>query len=66
MFFLPLGWVLGSDVTAYEIFLNNILPVTFGNLLGASIMVGLFYSFAYGRTGKVVSTSCGRLVGKHD
>lgn len=42
MFMLPLGWGLGADVSMSAVFLNNILPVTLGNILGGCFM-GAFY-----------------------
>ena len=66
MFLVPLGIVLNqrlhfypdgthSDITWGDFFLNNLLPVTFGNLLGATCMVAGMYSLAYGRSGVVVA-----------
>ena len=61
MFFIPLGIFLNQgrtvcySLTWGEFFLNNLLPVTFGNLLGAFFMVACFYSLAYGRSGVFVS-----------
>ena len=35
MFIIPVGILCGADVTFVDFFLNNLVPVTIGNLLGA-------------------------------
>lgn len=51
MYFVPLGLLLGgqaTDPTAWARFLGmNLLPVTLGNVVGGSLMVGLVYWFVY-------------------
>jgi len=51
MFFVPLGMLLQNGVDAaipWERFLvGNLLPVTLGNLVGGSLMVGAVYWFVY-------------------
>ena len=55
MFFIPLAMLLqtfdGVDTTATAItwmgFLNNIVPVILGNILGGSVLVGLVYHVIY-------------------
>lgn len=63
MYFIPAGivamhdaqlvnWV-NSDLTQLTIegfLLNNLLPVTLGNIIGGSVFVGLFYWFIYLRS----------------
>ena len=49
MFLLPCGKMMGADVTWKQIFANNILPVTIGNVLGAAVFVAGIHYFAYGR-----------------
>lgn len=46
MFFLPAGYFLGGNFSISEMFLNNLLPVTIGNILGG-IILALLYYFAY-------------------
>ena len=74
MFFIPLGIVLDErhDTLVFcedglswgKFFLNNLLPVTFGNLMGAVFMVAVMYSLAYGRSGAVVAKVWNQLVHK--
>ncbi len=63
MYFIPLGILLSSvepvacaigpldisNLTWSSFFLNNLLPVTLGNLLGGAFFVGFLYWFAYRR-----------------
>lgn len=56
MFLVPLGIFCGADVTFAQFALNNLLPVTLGNAIGAAICVGGFHWYAdwcpaYGRAG---------------
>jgi formate/nitrite transporter len=48
MYFLPLGMLLGADINVTQM-LHNLIPVTLGNLLGGSGMVGLVYHTIYRR-----------------
>ncbi|MEE1229028.1 MAG: formate/nitrite transporter family protein [Lachnospiraceae bacterium] len=44
MTYIPLGIFCGADVTWAQFFLNNLLPVTIGNLIGGAILIpGLYY-----------------------
>lgn len=48
MFFLPLGLFLGAEgVTWTSILLNNLVPVTLGNIVGGGIFVGCIYWYVY-------------------
>lgn len=50
MFFLPLGMFLGAEgVTWSTIILNNLIPVTLGNIVGGAIFVACIYYFVYVR-----------------
>lgn len=63
MYFIPLGILLStadpvasvigsldiSNLTWSSFFLNNLLPVTLGNILGGAFFVGFLYWFAYRR-----------------
>ncbi len=47
MYFIPLGMLLpNSDITAMDL-LNNLIPVTLGNILGGSVCVALVYWRCY-------------------
>lgn len=52
MFFIPVGKFLGAEITWGQIWFNNIIPVTIGNLIGGAIIVPLFYYVAYMKTKK--------------
>eukprot|EP00929_Paragymnodinium_shiwhaense_P008740 TRINITY_DN112708_c0_g1_i1.p1 TRINITY_DN112708_c0_g1~~TRINITY_DN112708_c0_g1_i1.p1 ORF type:complete len:410 (+),score=61.96 TRINITY_DN112708_c0_g1_i1:59-1288(+) len=45
MFLLPLGWLLGADVTVLSI-LGNLVPVAIGNALGAIVFVAGIQRFS--------------------
>lgn len=39
-----------ADLTWVHFLLNNLIPVTLGNIIGGAVLVGLVYWFAYLRT----------------
>lgn len=52
MFFIPLGQLAGAQiagaaVTTGQMWLNNILPVTLGNILGGAIIVPVVYYLSF-------------------
>ena len=47
MYFAPLGMFLGAPVTWGQIWINNLLPVTIGNIIGGAFVVGLSYLVVY-------------------
>lgn len=47
MFFIPLGIFLGAPVTWGQFFLNNLIPVTLGNIVGGAVFVACAYWFVY-------------------
>ncbi|WP_240703965.1 formate/nitrite transporter family protein [Porphyromonas levii] len=47
MFYIPMGMMCGADVSIVLLFWNNLIPATFGNIVGGSIFVGLVYSYLY-------------------
>ncbi len=49
MFFIPTGIFYGADVTWIQFFVNNIIPVTAGNILGGAFFVGAVYWYVYDR-----------------
>lgn len=52
MFFLPIGLFLGADITWSQIIMNNLIPVTIGNVIGGALVVPGVYYYAYLRTNK--------------
>ena len=68
MYFIPLGLLLSnlnplvtsievSNLTWSSFFINNLLPVTLGNIVGGSFFVGFLYWFAYRRKDKMTERS---------
>lgn len=49
MFLIPHGALLGADVTFAQMMMNNIIPVTLGNIVGAAVFVAGLHWFAYGK-----------------
>ncbi len=47
MYFIPLGYFLGSDMITITGLLNNLVPVTLGNIFGGSILVALVYWISF-------------------
>ncbi len=47
MYFVPLGIFVGADITWGQFLINNLIPVTIGNLIGGAVIVPLFYHIAY-------------------
>lgn len=58
MFYLPAGYFMmlrtGADTTGFIVraLLNNLLPVTLGNIIGGAGFVGLGYRLVYGKKDK--------------
>ena len=48
MFLLPFGMMQGADLTT-KLIVDNLIPVTLGNLLGGALFVAGFYHNAYGK-----------------
>ena len=57
MFFLPMGLFVGADITWAQIFINNIIPVTIGNIIGGALVIPGAYYFAYLRKPKADSVT---------
>ena len=52
MTYIPLGIFLGADVSWGQMFIDNLLPVTLGNIIGGAIIVPCVYYYAYLRKNK--------------
>ena len=48
MFIIPLGIFSGAAVSWKAFFMNNLLPVTLGNIVGGAVLVGAVFNLAYG------------------
>lgn len=47
MFYLPMGYFLGANITWGQIWLNNLIPVTIGNIIGGAFVIPCVYYYAY-------------------
>jgi formate/nitrite transporter len=47
MFFIPMGIFVGADVTWVQLFINNLIPVTIGNIIGGAIIIPGVYYYTY-------------------
>jgi len=47
MFIIPTGMIMGAKITVADWWLWNQIPVTLGNLVGGSLLVGAVYWFVY-------------------
>ncbi|WDV45897.1 formate/nitrite transporter family protein [Clostridiaceae bacterium M8S5] len=47
MFFIPMGKLVGAGFTWVEMWTNNLIPVTIGNLIGGAIIVPMVYYICY-------------------
>jgi len=48
MFFVDLGLMYGADTTFGKFLYKNLIPVTFGNIIGGGIGVGVSMWYLYG------------------
>lgn len=49
MFFIPMGKFIGANITWGQFWMNNIIPVTLGNIVGGSMIVPFIYHVCYTR-----------------
>ena len=47
MYFVPFGIFAGADISWSHFVTANLIPVTIGNIVGGSLMVGSVYWFVY-------------------
>ncbi len=47
MYFAPLGMFLGAPINWGQIWINNLIPVTIGNIIGGAFVVGVLYLIVY-------------------
>lgn len=52
MFLIPFGIFAGASVSFNEFLIRNLVPVTLGNIIGGSLLVGAFGSMMFGKLGK--------------
>lgn len=49
MFFIPAAMLYGSDVSTASFIIDNLIPVTLGNIVGGSLLTGFMYWFVFQR-----------------
>ena len=49
---LPAALMAGADVSAKDMLLRNLLPVTIGNAIAGAVAIGASFSYAFGRLGE--------------
>lgn len=47
MTYIPLGMMLGAPVSALQMVIGNLIPVTIGNIIGGGLIVPAMYYFVY-------------------
>lgn len=52
MFTVPLGIMLGANVTFAKFVTANLIPVTIGNTIAGVFLVAMLQSFVYGKLGR--------------
>jgi formate/nitrite transporter len=52
MFLLPAGLLCSTGISVKTALFRNLLPVTLGNALAGSLLVGVMFSFLFGRLGE--------------
>jgi formate/nitrite transporter len=51
LFMLPAGLLAGAPLSISDIIFKNLIPVTIGNAISGTVIIGAGFSFAYGRLG---------------
>jgi formate/nitrite transporter len=49
MFLIPHGMLMGANVSVAQMMMNNIIPVTLGNMFAAAVFVAGLHYYAYGK-----------------
>ena len=49
--FHPTGLLAKAPLSAVDVLLKNMLPVTLGNAISGALIVGAGYSYAFGKLG---------------
>ncbi len=47
MFFIPTAIFYGADISWYQFIVNNLIPVTMGNIIGGALFVGTAYWYLF-------------------
>eukprot|EP00878_Enallax_costatus_P003944 GHUV01004165.1.p1 GENE.GHUV01004165.1~~GHUV01004165.1.p1 ORF type:complete len:364 (+),score=79.37 GHUV01004165.1:278-1369(+) len=57
MFVVPLGMMLGADITTNEFIVKNLIPATIGNLIGGGFFVATWMGMSYGSWEKAITST---------
>lgn len=52
LFILPMGILLGAQVTWFDAVFRNLIPVSIGNAIAGVCIVALTFALSYGKFGK--------------
>lgn len=47
MFFIPAAMMEGADITVGQLLIDNLVPVTLGNVVGGALLVGCVHAYLY-------------------
>lgn len=47
MFFIPLAMMQGAEISLFQLFIDNLLPATIGNIVGGAVFVGLSQTYLH-------------------
>ena len=59
MFVIPTAMMLGADISVYQWWFWNQIPVTLGNLVGGAVLTGMFLYNTYGASNRLVAEQHG-------
>ena len=57
MFFIPAGILIGGQIGWGQFIVNNLIPVTLGNIVGGAVFVGFMYWWLYLRNSNISSNN---------
>jgi len=49
MFLIPLGMLRGAEISVVQMFTQNLIPVTLGNIIGGAVAVMMPFGITHGR-----------------
>ena len=49
MFYIPAGIFYGAEVGIWQMFVDNLIPATLGNIVGGSLFVGCLFAWLHRR-----------------
>lgn len=57
MFFIYVGKYVGANINNAQIWINNIIPVTIGNIIGGAVIIPLLYYLIFLREGQRITNN---------